>query len=416
MKGIDQPARNELLERFLRYVQIETTSDRHRSQIPSTEGQWDLIKLLQKELQDVGVGDLEVTPNGHIVARIPGTVSGKSLPTIGFMAHIDTSSDAPGDGVRPQIHEHYDGGVIEVGEGLRLDPAEFPALAEHAGQTIITSDGRTLLGADDKAGVAEIMTAVSWLLSHPDHRRPPLEIIFTPDEETGRGLDGFPVDRLAARCCYTMDGGEEATVETECFNAYQVRAKLTGRVIHLGTARGKLVNAVTMAATFLSMLPASESPEATDGRFGYYCPVEIKGGLEQAEIDIFIRDFERSGIARRLDVLRSIAHAVQTLYHPGKCELEEKHQYSNMNDYISKDPLVSELLLEAVRRGGMEPRPKVIRGGTDGAHLSEMGVPTPNIFTGGHNYHSRLEWAAFSTMEKAVVTLLNLVELWAAQT
>ncbi|HUZ16815.1 MAG TPA: tripeptide aminopeptidase PepT, partial [Spirochaetia bacterium] len=243
----------------------------------------------------------------------------------------------------------------------------------------------------------------------------PLELIFTPDEETGRGLDFFPVEKLASRCCYTMDGGEEGVIETECFNAYHVRAVFSGRVIHLGTARGRLVNAVTMAGAFLDMLPASESPEATDGRYGYYCPLEIKGNLERAELDVFIRDFEEAGITRRLETLRSIARAVETIYQPGKCELTETRQYLNMNTFVQKDPLVSDLLIEAVRLSGVEPVVKVIRGGTDGAHLSEKGIPTPNVFTGGHNYHSRLEWASRSTMERATETILSLISLWAAE-
>ncbi len=415
MKELDQPTVDGLVERFLRYVQVETTSDRHVSEIPSTASQWDLLKLLVKELQDIGVSDLELTKNGYIIARIPSNLKDHEAPTIALMAHVDTSSDAPGAGVKPQVHAGYDGGVIELGGGKRLDPVEFPELLRYRGETIITSDGSTLLGADDKAGVAEIMTAVAWLSAHPEHPHGPLEIVLTPDEETGKGLDLFPVEKLHSRCCYTLDGGEQATVETECFTAYQVRAHFVGRAIHLGSARGKLVNAVTMAGTFLAMLPQSESPEATDERYGYYCPLEIKGSLEEATLDVFLRDFEEDVIQRRLDALRQVAKAVEAIYPTGKVELTETRQYSNMFNFISKDPLVSDLLLEAVRRTGLEPESRVIRGGTDGSRLSEMGIPTPNLFTGGHNYHSRLEWAALPAMVKATETVLNLVELWSEQ-
>ncbi|HUX21077.1 MAG TPA: peptidase T [Spirochaetia bacterium] len=415
MKELDQATVDGLVERFLRYVRIDTTSDRHIAEIPSTPSQWDLLKLLVKELQDLGVSDLEMLKNGYIIARLPSNRQGGAPPTVGLMAHVDTASDAPGNGVNPKVHENYDGSVIEIGEGLKLDPEEFPELARYKGQTIITTDGRTLLGADDKAGVAEIMTALVYMTAHPELKHGPVEIIFTPDEETGKGLDLFPVDKLKSRCCYTLDGGELATVETECFTAYQVRARLTGRAIHLGSARGKLVNAVTMAGAFLSALPQSESPEATDERFGYYAPLEIKGNLEEATIDLFLRDFEEQTIQRRLAVLRQIAATIEAIYPPGKVELTETRQYSNMYNFIRKDPLVAELLLEAVTRSGLKPEARVIRGGTDGSRLSEMGIPTPNIFTGGHNYHSRLEWAAVPAMVKATETVLNLLELWGEQ-
>lgn len=415
MNELDQATVNRLVERFLRYVRIGTTSDRHIAEIPSTPSQWELLELLAKELKEIGVSDVEMMKNGYIIARIPSTVGDHRAPTVGLMAHVDTASDAPGEGVSPQVYERYDGGVIEIGEGLRLDPAEFPELLRYRGEAIITTDGRTLLGADDKAGVAEIMTAVAWLAAHPEHPHGPIEVIFTPDEETGKGLDLFPIDKLAARCCYTLDGGELGTLETECFTAYHVHLRFTGRSIHLGNARGKLVNAVTMAGSFLSMLPQSESPEATDGRYGYYCPLEIRGTLEEATLDVFLRDFEEETIQRRLELLRRAAKTVESIYPPGRVELTETRQYSNMYNFISKDPLVGELLVEAVRRTGIEPVPRVIRGGTDGARLSEMGIPTPNLFTGGHNYHSRLEWAAVPAMAKASETILHLLELWSQQ-
>ncbi len=411
MTNLDQASQEKLVERFLRYARIETASDRSVAEIPSTPSQWDLLKLLVKELMDLGVSDVELTANGYVIARIPSSPG--SGPVIGLMAHVDTASDAPSEGVNPRLHRDYDGGVVDIGEGFRLDPAEFPELARYKGATIITTDGRTLLGADDKAGVAEIMTAVAWLQANPGFRHAPIEVLFTPDEETGKGLDRLDVSRLKARCFYTVDGGEEGVVEAECFNAYQVRAQFTGRVIHLGVARGKLVNAVSMAGLFLGMLPRSESPEATDGRYGYYCPLEIRGNLENATLDIFLRDFDRERMNGRLETLRTMAKAVEAIYPDGRVSLTETKQYVNMYEAIQKDPPVIDLMIEAVRRTGIAPELRVIRGGTDGSKLSAMGIPTPNLFTGGYNYHSRQEWAAVPAMVRAVETILNLASLWA---
>jgi len=412
---LDQTDQDQLLERFIRYARIETTSDRHVRDIPSTQSQWDLLKLLVKELMDLGLSDVELTKNGYLISRIPSNIEGKARPVIGLMAHIDTASDAPGDRVNPQIHRDYNGGVIEVGEGFRLDPAEFPELTRYKGGTIVTTDGRTLLGADDKAGVAEIMTAVAWIQGHPELKHGTLEIIFTPDEETGKGLDLFPVEKLTARCCYTVDGTVEGTVEAECFNAYQVHATFTGRVIHLGYARGRLVNAVSMAGAFLNMLPQAESPEATDGRFGYYCPVEVRGTLETATVDVFLRDFDEQEMKRRIGALHDMACAVEGIFPGGKVVLTETKQYSNMYQSIQRDPLAVDLALEAIKMAGCEARLELIRGGTDGSKLTEMGIPTPNLFSGAQNYHSRSEWVGFSTMVKATETILNLAELWGRQ-
>lgn len=415
MNKLDQSFQDQLLERFIRYARIETTSDRHVREIPSTPSQWDLLKLLVKELMDLGLSDVELTKNGYLIARIPSNSRRGDPPPIGLMAHIDTASDAPGDQVNPQIHRNYDGGIIEIGEGFRLDPAETPELRRYSGGTIVTTDGRTLLGADDKAGVAEIMTAAAWLQRHPELEHGTLEILFTPDEETGKGLDLFPVDKLTSRCCYTVDGTVEGTVEAECFNAYQVHATFTGRVIHLGYARGKLVNAVSMAGAFLNMLPQSESPEATDGRYGYYCPVEVRGTLETATVDVFLRDFDELEMRRRVDTLHHVARAVEAIFPGGKVVLTETKQYSNMFQRIQREPLAVDLALEAIKRSGCEARLELIRGGTDGSKLTEMGIPTPNLFSGAQNYHSRSEWVGLSTMVKATETILNLAELWGKQ-
>ena len=411
--------KKELLDRFIKYVKIDTTSDRHIEEIPSTPGQWELLNILKKELQELGVEELSLDSHGYLIGRLPprriNPVRDDKNITIGLMAHIDTASDVSGKNVKPQIFENYRGGDLEIGGGYILRTEENPMLEKSIGDTIITSDGTTLLGADDKAGVAEVMTAVKWLKENPDVEHGPFEIIFTPDEETGKGMNLFPLSALNSTCCYTFDGGERGSIESECFNAYNTRIIFTGNVVHLGIARGKLVNAVTMASRYVSMLPQSESPEATDGRFGYYAPLEIKGDLEKAELSVFLRDFEIEGMERRLDALHRIGKAVEALFPGGKVEVESKHLYSNMREHIDKDPKIMDLLEEAIQRTGIQAERKIIRGGTDGARLSEMGIPTPNVFTGGYNFHSRLEWASLNTMACAVETAINLVRLWGEQ-
>ena len=276
-----------------------------------------------------------------------------------------------------------------------------------------STDGTTLLGADDKAGIAEIMTAAEFILSHPEIRHGPIEIIFTPDEETGKGMNLFPLKKLRSVACYTLDGGKSAEIEAECFTAYQVHAEFTGKVIHIGAARGKLANAVSMAGSFISMLPRSESPEATDEWFGYYCPLEMSGGLEKAFVDVYLRDFTDSGMERRIATVKALAAAVEAQFPLGAVRLDIKKQYLNMRKKLDERPEVLEKLMDAVRRAGADPYIKPIRGGTDGARLTEMGIPTPNIFTGGYNYHSRYEWASVAEMALAVDTIVELVQLWA---
>lgn len=400
-----------LLERFLRYVAMDTRSDPHAEGIPSTPGQWDLLRLLEAELKELGIGEVELDDKGYLIARVPGNRS--DAPWIGLMAHVDTSHEVSGAGVQPRIYRNYDASVLPLEGGYRLDPREYPELLQAKGKTVITTDGTTLLGADDKAGVAEIMTALAWLLAHPEQPRPGLEIIFTPDEETGKGLSAFDPQKLRSKWCYTVDGSEEGTIEAECFNAARAEVTFTGKVIHLGTARGSLINAVTMAASYVSLLPRNESPEATDGRYGYYTPMEISGDLEKARVEVFLRDFEAPGMERRKRALEDFARAVEASFPGGKVEMEIQDMYRNMRDHIAGEPKIMELLEEAIRRAGFAPVRQIIRGGTDGARLSEMGIPTPNIFTGGHNYHSRFEWACLETMTGACETLVHLAGLWA---
>jgi tripeptide aminopeptidase len=404
----------DLLDRFLRYVVIDTTSDRHVEEIPSTPGQWDLLRLLQKELEELGIEDVNLNKNGYLIARIQGRRKAKGSSRggdkpIGLMAHVDTSSDVSGKDVHPRVFENYQGGDIEIGEGFSLKVAENPKLAELKGDTIITSDGSTLLGADDKAGVAEIMTGVKWLIEHPEVEHGPFEVIFTPDEETGKGMNLFPLKELNSEVCYTFDGGGEGGIEGECFNAYTAKLVFKGRMAHLGDARGKLVNAVSMAAAFAGILPRSESPEATDGRFGYFAPFEIKGDPEQAELVVYLRDFEQEGMRRRVETLEAAAAAVEQSFHGGRVEIDVKKVYSNMRDFIMSKNGVMERLEAAIRKTGLEPVRKIIRGGTDGARLSEMGIPAPNVFSGGYNFHSRQEWASLRAMTEAAETVINLV-------
>ncbi len=428
-----------LLERFLRYVRQDTSSDRHSYKTPSTEGQHALASMLADEFRGLGAETVDIDEHAFDVARFPArpaaelaagtgrppgpahaagpeqtTSPQQAAPAVmGLMAHMDTSSDAPGSGVKPIVHRAYDGKPIALSGGLVLDPAEFPSLAAHAGDTIITSDGTTLLGADDKAGISAIMAALEHLRDHPELPRCALEAIFTPDEETGMGMNRFPVKKISSAACYTVDGDEEGTIEAECFDAYRVSLVFTGRSIHLGYARGKLVNAVEMAGSFLSMIPRQESPQATDGRFGYYCPLEISGTLEEARLDVFLRDFEDKECQRRIAALEAAAEAVRRLFPGGRVSVTAEKQYANMKRRLDQHPEVLERLRRAIELTGLTPREKPIRGGTDGARLTEMGIPTPNIFTGGYNYHSRLEWASLTGMEKAAETLVHLAGLWA---
>lgn len=408
-------ARERVLERFTKYAKIETTSDRHADHQPSTPGQWDLLKLLVEELKKMGVEDVELDEFGYLIARVPAA-GREGAPVIGFMAHVDTASEASGKGVQPTLHENYDGGPIRLSGGLTIDPEEFPVLTEFVGQTIITSDGTTLLGADDKAGIAEILTAVEWLMQHPEVPRGPLEILITSDEETGWGMDRFEAGRLKSIYCYTMDGDGDGNIEAECFYGYQANITCHGISIHPGTGRGKLRNSMTMAANLLSMLPQNESPEATDGRYGFYMPLGLTGSVAKTEIQILLRDFEQSEIDRRIETVKAIAAAVEAKYPGGRVEVEIVKQYENMREYLDGEPRGLEILRKAVEAAGSELNEKIIRGGTDGARLAEKGIPTPNVFTGGGNYHGVKEYIVLDVMVKAVQTVVGLIELWAEET
>jgi tripeptide aminopeptidase len=404
---------DQIVPRFLRYVRIWTTSDRRVSDTPSTAGQWDLAKLLVQELRDLGLSDVELSDHCYVIARLPASAGNEHVPAVGFMAHLDTASDVSGKGVNPILEKNYTGETINLAGGLSLDPAAEPDLAAHRGRDLIHSDGTTLLGADDKAGIAILMTALEYLGRNPEIPHGPVEIIFTPDEEAGKGLAGIPLEKIRSSACYTLDGGPLGELEAECFNAYKADIEFKGKAIHVGTARGILANAVAMAASYACMLPRSESPEATDGYYGYYCPMDIQGDLENARLEVFLRDFEQEGMRRRLETLESFARAVEAQFPAGTVQVKPQLQYLNMKEKIRQRPEVMEFLRKAFTRAGVEARSQPIRGGTDGSRLTELGIPTPNIFTGGRNYHSRLEWVSVDEMAAACRVVIELVRVWA---
>lgn len=403
-------------EKFLRYVKVWTTSEPELApkKTPSTACQWDLIKILEQELKDLGVPEVYLDEKGYLIGRIPARGK-EGLSGLGFMAHVDTASDAPGKDVKPQIHKNWQGEVIKLTGDVTLDPQDIPDMKDFVGETLISSDGTTLLGADDKAGIAEIMTAVEVLMKTPGIQHGPIEVVFTPDEETGCGMDRFPVKELKSKFCFTLDGGREGELELECYNAWRVDLEFSGNVIHPGYARGKLVNAVTMASEFVSMLPRSESPEATDGRYGNYWPHAIEGNLDKAKVTVMIRDFDAEGGKRRLEAVQTFAKAVEASFPGGKVAVTEKMQYSNMKEELDKHPELEPLMLRAYEKADVIPLVKPIRGGTDGSKLTAMGVPTPNIFAGGFNFHSVREWVPVKSMVKAVNVVLSLVEIWAEE-
>lgn len=406
----------ELQDRFVRYAKIFTTSNMELAakKRPSTENQWDLLRLLEKELTEIKVPEINLDDKGYLIARIPSNLD-HEVPSIGLMAHVDTASDAPGENVDPQIHYPYDGGDIHLKEGTVIEAAENPDLQKYIGQRVITSDGTTLLGADDKAGIAEIMTVAHYLMDHPEIIHGPLEIIFSPDEETGYGMSNFPLDKLQSPFCYTMDAGAVGEIESECYYAWAAKIHFKGRVIHPGYARGKLVNALTMAATYVTMLPRNESPEATDGRFGNYWPHDLKGTLDEASLVVFMRDFDRKEIDRRLEALDHFARAVEASFPGGQVTVEKEKQYLNMREGIEKEPRLMEYLHNALKENDIPPLTHPIRGGTDGSRLTEMGIPTPNVFAGGHNFHSRREWVGLPAMDKSCKVLLSLINQWATR-
>jgi tripeptide aminopeptidase len=402
----------DLLDRFQRYVRIDTQSRRDRERSPSTPGQLELGRLLVSELLEIGLQNTELDDNGYVMATLDSTDG--DAPAVGLIAHLDTSPDAPGEGVEPMVHDGYDGGVIELPKrGTRLDPDSMPELKATKGHDIVTSSGDTLLGADDKAGVAEIMAAVAHLAAHPELPRPTVKIAFTPDEEIGEGATLFDIDRFGALCAYTLDGSDLGELQDETFSAYEAILTVRGVDIHPGHAAGKLVNALRLAARIVATLPSdSLTPETTVEREGFIHPYELTGTAAQAQLRAIVRDFEDELLERHVRLLERTAHEVVDAEPRAQLEFEVRPQYRNMRAYLARVPNVVEAAEAAIRAEGIEPVRRPIRGGTDGSRLSEMGLPTPNIFTGGHEYHSVREWASVQEMAAAAATIVHLAEVW----
>ena len=407
----------ELEERFLRYVKIDTQSDETSNEAPSTERQFDLLRLLKQELDEMGTSDARITDYGCLLATIPPTSPGSKLPTVALLAHGDTSPALSGANVKPIIHRNYDGSMITLPDDPSkiLNEETALGLSEKRGEDIVTAGGTTLLGADDKAGVAVIMTLASHLLSHPEISHGPLRLCFTPDEEIGRGVDHLTLEDLAADVAYTIDGGALGEVIYESFSADKAVVEIAGVSIHPGTAKGKMVNALKLAAQLIETLPQqTRTPETTDGREGFIHPYRVSGTAAHIELLFILRDFELDGLKAHGDLIRSVTEKLALAEPRAKIECTITPQYRNMRYWIENEMRPVELAIEAIKEAGVEPIITPIRGGTDGARLTEMGLMTPNLFCGMHNVHGPLEWVSLQDMAKATQVCLNLVCLWAA--
>ena len=407
-----------LLSRFLRYVQVDTQSSDTSSSFPSTPGQLELLKMLQQELAELGAADVRMTPHGYVMATIPSTIPRSKGPTVAFLAHVDTALDSPGQGVKPVVHRNYDGRPIRFVDNPRLvlDPTACPELLTAKGKDIVTASGKTLLGADDKAGVAIIMTLVEHLLGNQDLRHGPIRICFTPDEEIGHGVDNLDLKELGADVAYTLDGGPPGEICWETFCADAAEVTIEGISTHPMEARAKgMVNAAYLAGKFLAALPRERcAPETTGGREGFIHPTRIEGKVERATLHFILRDFELAGLAEKRRIIQGICRGLQTAEPRARITCKFRKQYSNMGQWLRQDMRPVELAREAMRAVDLEPYDQAIRGGTDGSRLTEMGLPTPNLFCGEHNAHSPLEWVAVQDMELAVKTCAKLVQLWSA--
>ncbi|MCR5759213.1 MAG: peptidase T [Bacteroidales bacterium] len=403
----------KILDRFLRYVKVDTQSNEDSQTQPSTSKQLNLLKLLCKELNDMGV-EATLDEYGYVMGRIPANVPGEH-PAIGFIAHVDTAPDASGENVKPQIIKDYDGSAIELKgvPGLKLDPVAFPELLAHKGETIITTDGTTLLGADDKAGVAEIMNAVQYIMEHPEFKHGPVCIGFTPDEEIGRGVVKFDVARFGADYGYTMDGGEVGELEFENFNAASAKIHVQGCNVHPGYAKGKMKNAILIGQEFGAMLPVMARPEHTEGYEGFFHLISFKGSVEEADFAYIIRDHDRAKFEARKEMMQKVADFVNSKYGEGTVTLVLKDQYYNMREQVEPHYHIIEKAVKAMEMAGIKAKIQPIRGGTDGANLSFRGLPCPNIFAGGLNFHGKFEWVPLESIEKASQVILNIITLFA---
>lgn len=403
----------KILDRFLRYVAIDTQSDENSESQPSAAKELDLLKLLCKELNDMGV-EATLDEYGYVMGSIPSNID-KKVPAIGFIAHVDTSPDASGKDVKPQIIKDYDGGNIELKgvPGLFLKPSEFPELLAHKGETIITTDGTTLLGADDKAGVAEIMDAVQYIVEHPEFKHGDIKIGFTPDEEIGRGVVKFDVKKFGADYAYTMDGGEIGELEFENFNAASAKIHIQGRNVHPGYAKDKMKNAILIGMEFNDLLPIGQRPELTEGYDGFFHIISFKGSVEEADFGYIIRDHDRKKFEEKKELIAQCAHFINVKYGEGTATLEVKDQYYNMREQVEPYYFIVEKAVKAMEMAGIKPKIQPIRGGTDGANLSFKGLPCPNIFAGGMNFHGKMEFAPLENIEKASEVVLNIIKLYA---
>ena len=403
----------KILDRFLRYVSVDTQSDENSESQPSSAKQLDLLRMLRDELTAMGV-EATLDEYGYVMAKLPSNIDRK-VPVVGFIAHVDTSPDASGANVRPQIIENYDGGDIALKgvPGLFLKPSEFPELLAHKGETIITTDGTTLLGADDKAGVAEIMNAVQYMVEHPEFKHGEIRIGFTPDEEIGRGVVKFDVKKFGAEYAYTMDGGEVGELEFENFNAASAKIHIQGRNVHPGYAKGKMKNAILIGMELNSLLPVQQRPEFTEGYEGFFHIISFKGSVEEADFGYIIRDHDRAKFEEKKEVIGKCVAFINEKYGEGTASLDVKDQYYNMRQQVEPYYFIVEKAVKAMEMEGIEARIQPIRGGTDGANLSFKGLPCPNIFAGGLNFHGKMEFAPLESIEKASRVVLNIISLFA---
>lgn len=403
----------KIADRFLRYVAIDTRSDEESQSQPSTAKQLDLLRLLRDELISFGV-EATLDENGYVIGHIPANTD-KKVPAVGFISHVDTSPDASGKDIKAQIIHNYDGGAIALKgvEGLYLDPKDFPEILAHKGETIITTDGTTLLGADDKAGVAEIMDAVQYMVSHPEFKHGPVCIGFTPDEEIGRGVIKFDVSKFAADYAYTMDGGEVGELEYENFNAAGATVNIKGRNVHPGYAKGKMKNAILIGMELNSLLPIEQRPEYTSGYEGFFHIVSFKGTVEECSFSYILREHDLAKHEAQKKTLQQCVDFINAKYGEGTAKLGIRHQYYNMKGQVEPHKHIIDKAVKAMEMEGIKPKVQPIRGGTDGANLSFMGLPCPNIFAGGLNFHGKFEWVPVESMQKASKVILNILSLFA---
>lgn len=405
--------KDELIKRFTSYVKVDTQSNEDSETCPSTEGQWTLLRMLVDELKEIGMEEVTIDDNGYVMATLPANTD-RNVPTIGFLAHVDTATDFTGKNVNPQIHENYDGGDITLNEGLNviLSPKDFPSLANYKGQTLITTDGTTLLGADNKAGVTEIMTAMHYLIQHPEIKHGKVRVAFTPDEEIGRGPHKFDVAAFNAKFAYTVDGGPLGELEYESFNAAAAKITIKGNNIHPGSAKDKMVNSMKIGMELHSQLPEQEAPEHTENYEGFYHLISFNGDVEQTKLYYIIRDHDRENFNKRKATIENIVNDLRKKYGADNIQLELKDQYYNMREKIEPVKEIVEIAQQAMENLDIKPIIQPIRGGTDGSQLSFMGLPTPNIFTGGENFHGKYEFASVENMIKATQTIIEIIKLF----